>query len=291
MASEKPGDGVAPSGVAPDPLVRSFLDSASRRETRLFIATPCFGGMVTESYLKSMCRLQLRLAGLGIRFELDTVANESLVTRVRNALTARFLGRRDFTHLLFIDADIGFSPRNVLRLLAIDKDVAGGCYPMKSIDWDKIRQAARDNPELTGDELRLRGMRYAVNILAEERGERTSQPIRNGFVRVERLGTGFLLIRRGVFDTLIGRYPDDGYENDIAGYDDEHTRGNFWRFFDTMVHPQSRRYLSEDYAFCYKWRQCGGDIWMDLAAPLSHTGYSVFRGRPAVSYADVIKGS
>ncbi len=285
MAEEQAGR----SRANPDPLVRRYLEGSGRGSTNLYIATPCYGGMVTESYLKSMCRLQLVLTRLGIGFELDTFANESLITRARNSFTARFLGRSRFSHLLFIDADIGFTPRSVLRLLAIDRDVSGGCYPMKSIDWEKIARAVRENPNLSAEEMRLRGLRYAVNILAEDRGDRTVQPIRDGFVRVDRLGTGFLLIRRCVFDRLIESYPDDRYENDIAGYDDSATRGNFWRFFDTMVHPESRRYLSEDYAFCYKWIRCGGDIWMDLLSPLSHTGYTTFRGDPAVTYGGLVR--
>ena len=77
----------------------------------------------------------------------------------------------------------------------------------------------------------------------------------------------------------MARYPELAYENDIPGYDNAHTRGHFHGLFDTLIHPVTRRYLSEDYAFCHRWAQgCGGEIWMDVQSVVTHVGHYGYRG-------------
>ena len=85
------------------------------------------------------------------------------------------------------------------------------------------------------------------------------------------------MIQRSVFDQLVKERPQDKYNNDTSSYDSEVTKNNFYLFFDTMV-DDNGRYLSEDYAFCTKWRQAGGKIWMDMKSKLTNTGFYKFRG-------------
>ena len=258
---------------------------------KLLLCTPCYGGQCYTGYLRSTLGLVEILIKLGIKHEIYTIDSESLITRARNSMTARFIGDESFTHLLFIDADITYNPQTVLRLLMSKKQVCGACYPKKVLNWDKVRENVEKDIEkgLTNDDLLAKSLDYVVNVIAEGDEEVKAVNIENGFVKVSNLGTGFLLIERSVFDIMTAKYPDQKYENDISGYDMPETKGNFYLFFDTMVHPESKRYLSEDYAFCQKWIDCGGEIYMDIFSPLVHTGWFNYKGFVLKSLENNIK--
>ena len=106
---------------------------------KVLVATPCYGGMVSAEYMRSMCGLVSSFIKTGVQHEVRTISNDSLVTRARACLLSCFLSDPQATHLLFIDADITFNAKSVYRLLAADKDVVGGVYPMKSINWDAVK--------------------------------------------------------------------------------------------------------------------------------------------------------
>lgn len=244
-------------------------------KTHIMIATPCYGGQVSEAYMRGILDISQILQAKKIPFFVFTIANESLITRARNAVVAHFLGNKDFTHLLYIDADIEFSPLEFFRLLAAKKSVAGGCYPGKSINWDKVyKQIEKGCPV---SEIEAKGLNYMNNYKIIETEEGAALNIENDFVEVNNLVTGFLMIERKVFEKLKEERPQDKYLNDVSGYDKEHTKDNFYLFFDTMC-DENGRYLSEDYAFCMKWREAGGQIWMDMKSKLTHTGFYKFKG-------------
>ena len=120
------------------------ISSESLRKKKLFVATPCYGGQCLGLYAKSCLDLQATCIQYGIECRFSFIFNESLITRARNYLVDEFL-RSDCTHLLFIDADICFNPQDVLALLALDKDISGGPYPKKSINWTNIVNAVKRN--------------------------------------------------------------------------------------------------------------------------------------------------
>jgi len=201
--------------------------------------------------------------GLGVRFYSD-----SLVTRARNELVSRFVEHDQATHLMFIDADIGFSPDQVLRLLRFDVDVAAGAYPLKEIDWGKAERAIKaGRPDVQAAALHY--------VLAWE--DANSIAARDGFARVKRVGTGFLLIRRNVIKRMCEAYPELRH---IAPVYAGHVPATAprWALFDCMIDPDTREYLSEDYAFCRRWRDLGGEIWLDTTSKLNHTGPVTFAG-------------
>ncbi|HUR89168.1 MAG TPA: hypothetical protein VMZ74_08780 [Ramlibacter sp.] len=237
----------------------------------ILIGTPCYGGVVHANYLKSMLALVPALAARGISCELKTLSQESLISRARNTIAAQFLGG-DYTHLLFIDADIGFAPDVVMRLLDSRKPLACAAYPLKGYDWEKLF-AARETAT-NAVMLKRAAMRFATNVHDEDwPDDGKPATVVNGFIRVSKAATGMMLIERSVFDRLREKFPELRYRNDIQGYRNDHTQGNFWDFFDTLVHPQSRRYMSEDYTFCHRWvTGCGGEVWLDVQSTLSHAG-------------------
>ncbi|MES2684441.1 MAG: hypothetical protein V4650_13060 [Pseudomonadota bacterium] len=243
----------------------------------VMLGLPAYGGQVTTVFMESLLRLIDLARSKGIGITLKILSQESLIPRGRNTIVAEFLGRAELTHLLFIDADIGFDPQGILRMLAFDKPVIGGAYAKKGIDWPRVQAAALAGKPASA--LAEAGLDYALNLIDEDLGSNGSVPVKQGFVRVAKCGTGILLIQRETLLRMTRQFPALQYENDIAGYDNEFTRGNFWGFFDTLHHPVTRRYLSEDYAFCHRWTQgCGGEIWMDVESVVTHHGSYGYRG-------------
>lgn len=239
---------------------------AATRGVKVYVATPCYGCQMTVTYLASLLGLQAACAQRGIELMVDFIGNESLVERARNILVARFL-QSDATHLLFIDADIGFRPDAVLRLLDANKDVATAVYPKKSFDWTKVAAKLEASDK---EPVYQQGLDFNINIAsARETVEG------DGLIRVLDSATGFMLIKRGVLDRMVAHYKDELHcVNDIMGQNIK----EYVALFACMIDPASRRFLSEDYSFCRRYQALGGQIWADLASPLVHIGTNVFSG-------------
>jgi hypothetical protein len=213
------------------------------KTTRVHICMPCYGGQLTESTFMSYIKWSNTARQLGIDWTMETLTNESLISRARNTLTAKFLHNKDSTHLLFIDADIGFEPWHILVLLNRQVDVIGGLYPMKSMP-----------------------IKWCVNGI--EGGEEGTE----GLQEVSKTGTGFLLIKRDVFEKLNAHPATKPFINDIGL--PEELNPYMKTYFDTAV--RENRYYSEDWTFCENWRDLGGKIWVDKRVLLRHTGTYTF---------------
>ena len=213
------------------------------RTTRVHIMMPCYGGQLTESTFMSYIKWANMARQLGIEWTVETMTNESLISRARNTLTAKFLHTKESTHLMFIDADIGWEPWHLLVLLNRRVDVIGGLYPMKSMP---IKWCVNGIP----------GMEEGVDNLVE----------------VTKTGTGFLLIKREVFEKLDAHPAVKPFANDI-GLPAELNQ-YMKTYFDTAV--REGRYYSEDWTFCENWRDIGGQVFVDKRVLLKHTGTYVF---------------
>jgi hypothetical protein len=213
------------------------------RTTRVHICMPCYGGMLTESTFMSYIKWSNTCRQLGIDWTMETMTNESLISRARNTLTAKFLNNKDSTHLMFIDADIGWEPWHLLVMLNRDVDVIGGLYPMKSLP-----------------------VKWCVN------GFDGAEEGPDGLQEVSKTGTGFMLIKRHVFEKLDAHPATKPFINDI-GLPVE-LNPYMKTYFDTAV--RENRYYSEDWTFCENWRDIGGKVWVDKRVLLKHTGTYVF---------------
>jgi len=232
----------------------------------LFVSTPCYGGVCLQAYAESMLRLQRLCAANGIQMMLDTTENESLVHRARNLAVARFYQKTQATHFLFIDADIHFDPDSVLRLIKSGHEVAVAAYPKKNIAWDQAEAFVKSGKK--GRDL----SRVASNLVMNFKYSNT--PIKDGFAEVLDGPTGFMLIKRDVFTKMFEKYPELNCVNDHQNRDlDE-----YCAVFDCMIDPTSKRYLSEDYAFCRRWQLMGGQIYADVMTVLGHVGNIRFMG-------------
>jgi hypothetical protein len=250
------------------------------RKHKLFVATPMYGGQCNGLYMKACLDLQGVCQQYGIEVRFSFLFNESLITRARNYLVDEFL-RSGYTHLLFIDSDILFNPQDVLALLALDKDVIGGPYPKKSINWRNIFAAAKkiisdpkfDETKFNPGELEGLTGDYVFNPVPGTKTFRVTEPL-----EVMEIGTGYMLIKREVLDKFKEEYPHLNYKPDHVGQANFDGSRYIHAYFDTVIDPDSHRYLSEDYMFCQYWRAIGGQIWLCPWMKTQHVGTYAFQG-------------
>ena len=232
---------------------------------KLFLSTPCYGGQCLEKYATSVIKLQIELIKEGIQLMLDTTENESLVHRARNVAVGRFLQKTDADVFMFIDADVEFTADAVVRLVKSPHDVSVAVYPKKVVMWDQVKKAVEQGDDR---DMAMLSSSLVANIGASKR------TVENGFVELLDGPTGFMAIKRGAFEKLEEKFPELNCKNDHQNRDFD----NYCAVFDCMIDPDSRRYLSEDYAFCRRWQQCGGRIFADINTTLGHVGNLPFTG-------------
>jgi hypothetical protein len=264
------------------------LNLEQLRTKKLFIATPMYGGMCHGSYTKAIADLMTMCTKYGIEAKLFFMFNESLITRARNYLADEFL-RSDYDHLLFIDSDIHFEAQDVLVLhhYAINNDnmdIICGPYPKKAISWEKIKLAvdkgyADKNPllleEFVGD--------YVFNPVEGIQKFRVDEP-----VEVKEGGTGFMLIKREAFERMDRDYPERLYKPDHVRTKAFDGSREIMAYFDCVIDPDSKRYLSEDYMFCQYARKSGSKVWMLPWVKLKHAGTYIFGGSLAAIAFDFL---
>lgn len=249
-----------------------MLDPSELRQFFPVIVTPSHDGKFFQNYVTSMLNFTVQAERAGMRMQVLMHQGESLVTRARNNCVAQFLANPQWTHLFWIDADIGFSAQAAFRLLLSGYDVAAGVYPLKRDNWPDGGVAEGTTQQL----FEATFTRYTVNAKASETTSRVELDVQpDGFMKMTEAPTGFMVIRRAVFERLVASYPDLNYVPDSIGEADQ---GLHYRFFDVMVDPVTRRYLSEDYGFCRLWSGLGESIYIDANSNLSHQGAKLYRG-------------
>lgn len=234
---------------------------------KLFIATPMYGGMCTGHYVQGLLMTVQKMRSVGVEVMWCQIMNESLITRARNELVRQFL-ETDCTHLMFIDADIGFDGQAIATLMAADRDIACGIYPKKEVNWDSVERAAQGGKENLADYAGA----FVFNMVSGD-GETDE----DGVFEVRHGGTGFMLIKREVFGALqehVPTYRVSSFQNPETG---EYTSPLTFEYFATSI-DHTGALLSEDYHFCDLWRQHGGKIYANPFIQLRHVGTYVFGG-------------
>ena len=175
------------------------------------------------------------------------------------------------------DLDINFDCVDILHMLQHDKDIIVGAYPKKDLNWNAIKNNVALNKNITLDEVKNLGANYALNFDWSYTSE--NKPIlktENGLIKLKDAATGFMLIKREVIEKMITAYPELYFNNDL-NLDPEFEKWTYL-FFDCMHEQDTKRYLSEDYAFCRRCQQCDGKIWADINTTLGHVGNLPFMG-------------
>jgi len=255
------------------------------RKNKLFIATPMYGGHCLGMYMKACLDLQGMCTQYGMENRFSFIFNESLITRARNYLVDEFL-RSGYTHLLFLDADIHFDPKDVIALMALDKDIVGAPYPKKSIKWGSAIQAIKRRnmiisevekknaiigaenlalmadpnadqsklqttlevpPELTVQEIEQTIGDYVFNPVAGTAQFNVGEPL-----KVMEIGTGYMLIKREVFVRWAKQYPEYSYKPDHVGQ--AHFDGSRYihAYFDCIIDRKRSITIVDDLGECKK---------------------------------------
>jgi hypothetical protein len=252
------------------------------QQAKLFIATPMYGGQAAGLYIKSILDLQGVLMANGVQNRFSFLFNESLITRARNYLVDEFL-RTDCTHLLFIDSDIEFAPMDVLAMIHFDKDIIGGPYPKKSINWKNI-DIAYKKAKMAGAEVNIAALEYLTGDYVFNPVPGTKEFRTDDLIEVMEIGTGFMMIKREVFEHFAKEYPHLRYKPDHPGSTNFDGTRYIHAFFDTVIDPDTHRYLSEDYFFCQYARAIGKSVWYCPWMLTTHVGTYGFKGNlPAIA--------
>lgn len=260
------------------------------RKRKLFVATPMYGGMCAGMFCKSTNDLSALAMHYNIELKYYYLFNESLITRARNYCCDEFMRNEDFTHLLFIDSDIGFEANDVISMLALsdhedpknEYDILCAPYPKKCIAWEKIK-AATDQGHADEDPNTLENFvgDYVFNPVPGTKEVKLDEP-----AEVLEGGTGFMLIKREALQKFKDAYWED---SDMSpggfSYKPDHVRTEHFdgtreimMYFQALIDPESRRYLSEDYMFCQWARKAGIKVWLAPWIKLSHVGSYVYGG-------------
>jgi hypothetical protein len=243
----------------------------SKMTHKIFVATPMYGGLCVGGYTVGLLNCVQEFMRNGMQLYYAHMMNESLITRARNTLAYDFLDT-DATHLMFIDADITFNPADIVSMVNADKDIICGLYPKKEINWKTVAEAVKSGVEY--QELPSYTGSFVVNLVgdvAQATGD-VNEPM-----EIDNGGTGFMLIKRNVFETLKPTVPT--YTNDmILIVDKNPVKKIIHEFFATSIDEVSNRLLSEDYHFCKIARQAGFKVYAAPWANLSHSGTYNFSG-------------
>ena len=234
-----------------------------------------YGGMAAGIYTVSM----VQLPAIFLRNRVDSLyaftSSESLVPNARNVLTDQFL-ESQATHLMWIDSDIGFNPMDIVSMLIADKDIVCGIYPKKEVDWARVAQAVKAG--VPPEELSNHAGLFAVKLLDDSAGGFAADS--DGLLEIAAGGTGFMLIKRGVFDAL---------SEDVSDYLPD--RKVIKEFYATTTEPGTGKLITEDYHFCRQARSHGFKIYAAPWVRLSHAGTYVFDRRFGPNWLKSSEGS
>ena len=250
------------------------------RERKLFVATPMYGGQCAGMFAKSCADLSAICTQYGIPLQFYYLFNESLIPRARNYCCDEFM-RSEAQHMMFIDADIGFNPQDVIALMALQTneeekyDIIGGPYPKKCISWEKIKHAV-DKGVADEDPGVLE--KFVGDYVFNPKGNQTSIPLSEP-VEVLEIGTGFMMVSKKAMTKFYDTYKDQySYKPDHVRT--EHFDGSreILMYFQAEIDPKSKRYLSEDYWFCQKAQEAGLKTWFCPWMKMQHVGTYIFGG-------------
>lgn len=238
----------------------------------LLVATPVAGGVVSQDYLHGLVTLQTHLTALGWGMHYVSAA-DGLVTRTRNGFASMVVRNERFTHLLMLDADVVVPPEGIERLVRSGHEVCGCVVPFRKVNWERVHRLVQAVPTASQEQLRAISNEYAVRLLPGVGAV-------DGFVPVQAIGSAAMLISREALVAMTGSGLVQEARTGISASDGA---SSGWTFFETYVDDDGV-YLSEDYAFCDRWRRMGGTVQADLQTPTQHIGPLVVQGDIAASF-------
>lgn len=235
---------------------------------KLYIAIPCYGGTMGADFALSLFNNLRSLDMAGIPYLMNVVQRESLIVRARNVMASSFLST-DCSHLLFLDNDLSFPDGSILKLIHSEKDIVCGAYPKKKYNFEEIIKVMTEE-KLPLDQAITKTSDYIFNPLDVE-----NVKIENACIEVREAGTGMMLIKRNVIESLIGKEDLGVFE--YKPYPSEDAGHKCYTFFDCGL-DENKYYLSEDYKFCWRIRKLGYKCYLRVDIPMNHQGIHSFVG-------------
>ena len=252
------------------------------------ILTPTYGSVVFVNYMVCLIKTIQVFEKYGIKVVTEFCRNDSLVTRARNNLIAKAMTKKDVTHVMFIDADITWSPMDIVKLMLSDKALVGGLYPLKTYNFQllsdpqflsnlKAKRSSDVFRSIIGDVTDEQMVRY--NLVRYNFNANSSQVV-NNLLEVRHIATGFMMMKRSMLETMMRAYPETKYVDDVGFLTTEESE-NAYTLFDCAI--RDTHYLSEDWYFCDRFTKIGGQVYVDISIALTHTGVEDFQGNFASS--------
>jgi hypothetical protein len=271
-------------------LSDQIIEYIRLRNPKLFILTPCYGGMCHLNYVCALMKTIDIFKSYNFPLQIEFCRNDSLISRARNNLVAKAMIDPDMTHILFIDSDITWDPNDIFKLILADKNLIGGVYPLKNYFWNKIintnentntkfgLESLLDRRKQSGilshlyseeDFIKQNLLNYNINYI------KSNLEIDNNIAEVKHIATGFMMIHRITIETMIQHYSETKYVDDVS-FLLNHENQFAYALFDCRV--ENNHYLSEDWLFCNRWSKIGGKIYIDVSIDLTHTGQEDYKG-------------
>ena len=268
---------------APKTFEERIHEFVAERKPKLYILTPCYGSLCFVNYVKCVMATKDLLTRFNIPLIIEFCRNDSLVSRARNNLVAKAMNDKECTHIMFIDADITWDPVDILKLLMSDKCLCGGVYPLKHYYWEKLGKSEN----VVRDWIDKKNNSQFANVISDESAIQYNLlkyninyidsilNIEANLAKVKHLATGFMMFKREVIENMAKAYPHTKYTDDVGflhGSENDYA----YALFDCGV--QDNHYFSEDWMFCHRWTEMGGNIYVNVGINLTHTGNEDFNG-------------
>ena len=251
----------------------------------VYILTPCYGSVCFVNYVSCLIKTKELFEHFGIKLHVLFCKSDSLISRARNNLVAKAMNDPNMTHMFFIDNDITWDPFDIIKLLIADKPIVGGIYPLKAYNFKRIvpteqnpnpvqriidtKNASQLNMVDDVDSIQMSLLRYNVNYISNK------IKIDKNLTQVKHIATGFMMIQRDVIEKMSIAYSSTKYTDDVQFLIPEENKFAYALFDCGVVDDH---YLSEDWMFCSRWSNLGGELWIDVTINLTHTGIHDFAG-------------
>jgi hypothetical protein len=240
----------------------SFSYNNPKSSVNILLCSPSFNRSVDLGFMQSVLNLCMDCVQTGISITFYTPYN-SLIAIARNSCIDTFM-KGEYTHLLFIDTDESFETEQVIRLLQSDFPLVGAFVPLKKYNIDKLVNTGTDSEKYQS----MLKYNFGITKDKDEKTNNTNVDIKNEFVNVIKIGTGFMMLKRDVIEKMEKEYPEYISEND------EKIKDYF--LFQTVV--ENKVFIGEDFFFCKLWKKMGGEIWADTKSKVNHIGTHTFTG-------------
>lgn len=263
--------------------IQKYKEQKNIHEICLYILTPCYGGVVHVNYTCALLKTIELCQELGIKVITEFTKNESLVQRARNHLIAKAMHNSDTTHIIFIDSDITWSAKDIINLILHDKEIVGGIYPFKTFYLDKLNDEQEmkkikekyNNNKIHQtlsfpDFLKQNLLKFNLNFMSGQ------QRVQNNLLPIRHLATGFMMFQRSCIEKMMEQYAHTKYECDTGQLLGDENKFCY-ALFDCFI--KDGHYYSEDWGFCDRWKNIGGDIYTDITVTLGHSGMTDYYGK------------